>query len=241
MQVKAPESEGIGGFRLGVRAVGNVLLGMALGLLAYYWLTNAVTAIEQQALRDDLDGLGSISAEDPLDFIEEMPSVEETWTVWDTWAGEDLAYWKALENGGVFGRLIIERMELDVVIIKGHDPANLKKGPSWIDYTDLPAPTGNVGISGHRTTYGAPFLRLNELQPGDTIDFYSPYRLYEYVVTESFQVTPDRVDVVESTEEPRLTLTACDPPYSARYRLIVWSDLAEVRQLEESERPSSSE
>jgi sortase A len=141
----------------------------------------------------------------------------------------------------VFGRLIIERMELDAVVIKGHSPANLKKGPAWIDYTNLPAPTGNVGISGHRTTYGAPFYRLDELQPGDTIDLYSPYRLYRYVVAESFQVTPDRVDVVESTEQPRLTLTACDPPYSARYRLIVWSDLSEVRHLEESGSPSSSD
>ena len=67
------------------------------------------------------------------------------------------------QTGGVFGRLVIERMELDTLVVKGHTRAVLKKGPGWIDYTDLPGPTGNAGISGHRTTYGAPFRRLDEL------------------------------------------------------------------------------
>ena len=33
----------------------------------------------------------------------------------------------------------------------------------------MPGQTGNAAIAGHRTTYGAPFYRLNELQPGDDI------------------------------------------------------------------------
>lgn len=241
MQGTARDTAEASMLRLGTRALGNVFLGMALGLLAYYWITNAVAAFEQQSLRQDLGGLGAVAADSPGELLAGVASHEQTSSVWDTWAEEDGEYWRTLPDGGIFGRLIIERMELDAVVIKGHDPANLKKGPAWIDYTDLPGPTGNVGISGHRTTYGAPFYRLNELQPGDIIDFYSPYRLYRYVVSESFQVTPDRVDVVQSTEEPRLTLTACDPPYSARYRLIVWSDLSEVSPLVESEGPSTNE
>jgi len=93
---------------------------------------------------------------------------------------------------------------------------------------------GTCGISGHRTTYGAPFFRIDELTPGDIIDLYSPFRRYRYHVIESLVVTPDQIEVVAPTEEPLLTLTACHPPYSARYRLAVRARLVEVRRIEDT-------
>jgi len=33
----------------------------------------------------------------------------------------------------------------------------------------LPGENGTVGIAGHRTTYGAPFRRIDELDRGDKI------------------------------------------------------------------------
>ena len=120
------------------------------------------------------------------------------------------------------------------MVVLGSGTEELKKGPGWIKYTDLPGETGNVGISGHRTTYGAPFRRLDELAPGDIIHFYSPYRRYTYEVAEVVTVTPDQVEVMRTTGEPRLTLSACHPPYSARYRLIVKSNLVEMQRLEET-------
>jgi sortase (surface protein transpeptidase) len=69
------------------------------------------------------------------------------------------------------------------------------------------------------------------LTDGDEVLFFSPFRRYTYRVMRSFTVTPDRVDVVASTEAPTLTLTACHPPYSARLRLIVQAELIEVRRL----------
>lgn len=218
--------------RLVARALGNVLLGIALGIGVYYFATDAISWFQQRGLKEELATLGAIAspspdrlfpplAQDPFDFEE--------------WETEDVAYWDALERGGVFGRLLIERMELDVVVVKGHQRDVLKRGPGWVDYTDYPGPTGNSGISGHRTTYGAPFGRLDELEPGDTIDLYSPFRRYRYEVRTKFRVTPDRVDVLDNTAEPQLTLTACDPPYSARLRLIVQADLVEVRRLEDTD------
>ncbi|MDP2401790.1 MAG: sortase [Actinomycetota bacterium] len=50
-------------------------------------------------------------------------------------------------------------------------------------------------------------------------------------MTEAFRVTPDRVDVMATTDDAVLTLSACDPPYSARYRLIVRGELTEVTRL----------
>lgn len=211
-----------------MHSVGNVLLGFSLGILSYYLITDLVTRFEQERLRVELQELGGVGATSPDRLLRD----DDTGIVWDGWESEDLDYWEALSDGEVFGRLVSEEAGIDVVVLKGTTREILKRGPGWIAYTDPPGPSGNTGISGHRTTYGAPFRRLDDLAKGDDVYFYSPFRRYTYQVSEVFSVTPDRVDVVASTESPRLTLTACDPPYSARYRLIVWCELTEVRRLE---------
>jgi len=217
-------------WRIALHALGNVLIGVALGLVSYYFVTDIVTAREQDALRSEVsDSVLGAPSPDRL-----LPVEEPEMTGWETWRDEDVAYWAGLEDGGVFGRLVIEKMGLDAVVVLGSGTEELKKGPGWIKYTDLPGETGNAGIAGHRTTYGAPFRRLDELAVGDRIDFYSPYRRYTYEVAEVLVVTPDQVEVMRSTEDPRLTLSACHPPYSARYRLVVQSKLIEMQRLEDT-------
>jgi LPXTG-site transpeptidase (sortase) family protein len=210
------------------RAAGNVLLGVSLGLLAYYSLTTLMGWLAQRDLREQVADVPVFVDERPGQTItDEGPPLD-----FDGWEGEDLAWWSALAPGTPFARLAIPAMDLDALVVNGVTPADLRRGPGWIDWTDLPGPSGTVGISGHRTTYGAPFRRLGELAEGDTIDLFSPYRRYRYEVTATLVVTPDQVEVVASTEPPTLTLTACHPPYSAAYRLAVQADLVEVRRLE---------
>lgn len=208
------------------RGLSNILLGMALGLLAYQGLTTLVGDMSQDRLRDESADVPVFVAPDPGPD-DDTPGASGEMD-FDGWEQHDQAYWTALGSGDVFGRLVIPRMDLDVLVVNGVDPADLRRGPGWIDWTDLPGPTGTCGISGHRTTYGAPFRRINELQPGDTVDLYSPYRLYRYEVRETLIVRPNQVEVVASTPEPTLTLTACHPPYSATYRIAVQADLVDV-------------
>lgn len=208
----------------GVRALSNVLLGMALGLVVYYALTDVAARLGQATLRNRLPVAGA--ALPPGDFVDSDHDLDMS-----GWETQDRVYWDGLAQEGVFGRLVINRIGLDVIVVKGHSRNALKMGPGWIDYTDLPGSTGNVGIAGHRTTYGGPFRRLNELKLGDTIDMYSPYRRYRYAVSGSKSVTPDHTEVMDSTTEPQLTLSACDPPYSARFRLIVTGSLVEVSRM----------
>lgn len=214
--------------RVMLHAVGNVFIGVALGLLSYYFVTDFVTGRQQDALRSEIADLGTMGAPSPDRLVEEP---EPELTGWETWREEDVAYWAGLEKGGVFGRIVIDKMGLDAVVVIGTGRDELKMGPGWITYTDLPGQTGNIGIAGHRTTYGAPFRRLDDLEPGDIISFYSPFRRYTYEVTEKFTVTPDQVEVMRTTETPSLTLSACHPPYSAAYRLIVRAELVEMLRL----------
>lgn len=215
-----------------LRALGNVLIGVALGLLGLYAVTAVQGTVDQASLRRELAVLGEAAAEEPS--VEPGPELD-----WSGYEEEDVAYWESLPTGGVFGRLVIPKLNLDATVVKGATPATLRKGPGWIEWTDLPGPTGTAGIAGHRTTYSAPFRRLDTLRSGDRIEFYSPYRRYGYTVSRVFEVTPDRVDAMASTEEPRLALSACHPPYSARLRLIVHADLVDVGRLSGS--PAASD
>jgi LPXTG-site transpeptidase (sortase) family protein len=221
--------------RVALHAVGNIFIGMALGLASYYFVTDFVTGREQGAMREEMADLGSMGAPSPDRLvIEEVEEPEPELTGWETWRSEDYAYWAGLQVGDVFGRLVIEAMDLDAAVVLGTGTDELKKGPGWIRYSDLPGETGNAGIAGHRTTYGAPFRRLDDLEPGDIIHFYSPYRRYTYEVAEKLTVTPEQVEVMRTTEEPQITLSACHPPYSARYRLIIKAKLVEMQRLEDT-------
>lgn len=218
-----------------LRATSNVLLGLALGLVSYYALTTLTGALAQDALRDDAP-VGVLTNEAP-DVLLAEPEVADPGPTLDFegWSDEDEPYWRGLGPGAVFARIVIPAIELDTLVVNGVSTADLRRGPGWIDWTDLPGPTGTCGISGHRTTYGAPFARIGELEPGDTIDVYSPYRRYRYEVTGALVVLPHQTEVVAPTDHPTLTLTACHPPYSARYRLAVQADLVEVDRVAEHE------
>ncbi|MHB1016760.1 MAG: sortase [Coriobacteriia bacterium] len=217
-----------------LRATSNVLFGLALGLVAYYGLTTLLGALAQRDLQATAVAVSAYTTEAPEALLE----VEDPGPVLDfvNWAEEDELYWSALESGAVFARIVIPAIELDTLVVNGVSTGDLRRGPGWIDWTDLPGPTGTCGISGHRTTYGAPFARIGELEPGDTIDVYSPYRRYRYEVTRSLVVLPHQTEVVEPTKHPSLTLTACHPPYSAQYRLAVQADLIEVQRVTNGDR-----
>lgn len=211
------------------RAASNLLLGVSIGLLSYYGLTTLLTRVAQEGLRDTYADVPAFAAEDPGESLETSagPVLD-----FDGWAEQDQAYWTALADGEAFARIVIPRIGLDAIVVNGVRPTDLRKGPGWIDWTNLPGPTGTCGISGHRTTYGAPFRRVDELKPGDTIDLYSPYRRYRYEVTGTLIVLPGQTEVVDPTEQPTLTLTACHPPYSAAYRIAVQAKLVDARRIE---------
>jgi len=54
-------------------------------------------------------------------------------------------------------------------VVEGVGPADLREGPGRYPRTDRPGGDGNFAVSGHRTTYGAPFGRLHELRVGDRV------------------------------------------------------------------------
>jgi sortase A len=124
-------------------------------------------------------------------------------------------------EGEPVARLRARAIGLDEVVVRGTGGATLRKGPGHYPDTPLPGARGTVAIAGHRTTYGAPFRRLDDLEPGDAIELETPYGRFTYRVERTRVVAPSEVWVVRRVAYDRLVLTACHPLYSAAERIAV--------------------
>jgi sortase A len=130
------------------------------------------------------------------------------------------------EPGDPLGRLRVPAIGLSTVVVEGTDGADLRAGPGHYADTALPGQRGTVAIAGHRTTYGAPFRRVDDLDRGDRIELEMPYGSFVYRVEHTRIVAPTAVEVVDRVAYDRLVLTACHPLYSASERIVVFARLA---------------
>ncbi len=127
--------------------------------------------------------------------------------------------------GDPIGRLRVDAIGLDAIVVQGTDGGTLRKGPGHYPDTPLPGARGTVAIAGHRTTYGAPFRRIDALDRGDRIELDMPYGHFAYRVERTRIVAPTATSVTRRVAYDRLVLTACHPLYSAAERIVVFADL----------------
>jgi sortase A len=128
-------------------------------------------------------------------------------------------------GGDALANLRIPAIGLEKIVVQGVSLENLKRGPGHYPDTPMPGQAGNVAIAGHRTTYGAPFNRIDELEQGDEILITTTQGAFTYRVSGQQIVSPSQVEVLEDAGDDRLTLTACHPKYSARQRIVVTAKL----------------
>jgi sortase A len=152
------------------------------------------------------------------------------------------------ERGTAIGRIRIERIDLDAVVVEGTDSDSLRKGPGHYmrgdevglgdqgDGSGLPGQGETIGIAGHRTTYLAPFRRINEIDDGDEVVVEMPYATFTYEVEGREIVSPSATRVVRNVGRERLVLTACHPLYRAAQRYVVFARLAGISFFTPGER-----
>lgn len=134
-----------------------------------------------------------------------------------------------IKVGAGLTQLRIPKIGVDVLVVQGTTPSALRAGAGHYLNTPLPGEKGNVGIAGHRTTFGRPFNRLDELGPGDVVYLDTPLGTYTYTAVASFDARPNPHPVapndVSVLAQPAngywLTLTTCNPKGSAAERLIL--------------------
>jgi sortase A len=125
-----------------------------------------------------------------------------------------------VNEGHAAGRIRIPSLDVDAVFVEGTDEEELKKGPGHYPITHWPGQGKVIAIAGHRTTYGAWFRHMDELDSGDPIVLTMPYGRYVFHVTKTEIVDDADWSILRGKGE-FLVLSACHPLYSAAQRLVV--------------------
>ncbi len=207
-----------------------VTAGVLILLFVAYelWGTNILEARAQDDLRRDFES--QLGSEPETSSTSDDPTVSTTTS---TTTAPPPAPIPA--TGEPVAIIRIPKIGVDKVVVEGTTTADLRKGPGHYAGTSLPGQIGNAAIAGHRTTYGAPFADLDQLIPGDLIQVETLSGTFDYVVRGDedgdgeqdgvFVVDPSDTAVLTDTPtEATLTLTTCNPKYSARQRLIVQAE-----------------
>jgi sortase A len=148
----------------------------------------------------------------------------------ETTSGGQPAQSQQVIPGELF-KITIPKINLSKVGYEGTNIPSLKRGPGHYIGTPMPGEPGTCVIAGHRTTYGAPFNRVDQLVNGDqiiieTIDNIQ-FIQFTYLVTGKLEVLPNDLSALKQTEYASLILTTCTPKFYATRRLLVFAKLAE--------------
>jgi sortase A len=202
--------------------VGRILVGLGVLLFLFtayqLWGTGLVEAHSQSVLR------GELARQLPRDAAEAAHHLAAASTA--------PAPAKVAPSigppapGQPVGVIQIPSIGLDQVIVEGVGTAQLRMGPGHYPGTPLPGQAGNASIAGHRTTYAHPFYNLNEVSPGTKIVITTPQGIFVYSATATLVVAPSDVSVLDAASGAVLTLTTCNPRYSAATRMVVKATLA---------------
>ena len=199
-----------------VAAVGRWCIASGVLILAFVgyqlWGTGIVEARTQDRLRSDF--LDALELPDPPPATAAAPS--------------PTAPPRPVPTGDAVALLRIPKIGVEKAVVEGVGVEALKAGPGHYPTTPLPGQPGNAAIAGHRTTYGAPFYRTDELETGDLIEVTTRQGDFTYRVREKKIVLPTQNEVLAPSEENLLTLTTCNPRFSAAQRLIIISELIDT-------------
>ena len=222
-----------------IRRLGTFVILVGLGLLAwsatvYLWkdpFTTAYTAWEQRRLEDGYERrvvtwrerFPAPVAPKPGKPVDLRP--------------EARAYRQASEAGDAVARIEIPTIGLDAVVVNGTEADELRRGPGRHLETFMPGEHELVYVAGHRTTYGAPFSAIDELEAGDRVTLELPYGTFEYRVTGHRIVDQHELSVLRTRGREELALQACHPRFFASQRYIVYA--RPVRVLASAEVSSS--
>jgi len=222
------------GWRIVARGLGQLLITFGVVILLFVgyelWGTNLYTQGQQNRLTKDLDKTWTGSAPDIT-----------TINVKDVPIGSGIAVLRIPRFGKGY----------HMVVVEGTGYEDLKKGPGHYPGTALPGQVGNFAVAGHRTTYLAPFNKIDTLRRGDAIVLETKskwlvYRVHDIPAGHGYPDVPYREivdpsdvkvafavpDQANPDKQPTLkllTFTSCNPKYSAAQRYVVHAELATVQ------------
>jgi sortase A len=219
-----------------LRIFGKTLISMGVGVLLFVawtlWGTGIYTAEQQDRLAGEFDAAVPLP---PVRVTERSSTGSRV-----VYSGPPKQF--APGPGDPVFRITIPAIDVTQTVVEGVDIDHLRLGPGHYptcrDGFDLcakdieetwPGEKGRVIVSGHRTTYGAPFWDLDKLARGDQVRVETRWGDFVYRVTEMQVVDDEFLGIVIPGDEAELVLTTCNPKFSAAERLVVYTEMEPVR------------
>jgi sortase A len=205
------------------RILGTLLIVAGLGALAWaltvwQWqdpFTAVLNKLEQRELEQDFDrhveeGRAILVDTSAAQLRESLPRAAAAWRM-------------SSKRGDAVARLRIPALGVGEIVVNGTDHGSLKRGPGRYLGSAMPGEGKLVYIAGHRTTYGAPFSRIDRLHKGDRVSLELPYATIEYAITGSRIVPASQTSVLKSKGYEQLVLQACHPRFFASHRYLAYA------------------
>lgn len=152
--------------------------------------------------------------------------------------GTDASVHPSAKLGDAFALMRVPRFGSDYVmpVHEGTTTDILQEGIGHYVGTAAPGKVGNFATAGHRTTYGKPYSDIAELKDGDVVVVETKKAYYVYDVVSHEIVLPTDVAVIAPVPDKpgavptdaMLTMTSCNPRYSAVQRYVVHAKLAKT-------------
>ena len=130
--------------------------------------------------------------------------------------------------GGLVGRITIPSIGVSKYVVAGVRLKDLERGPGLFPGSPMPGQKGNVAIAGHRTTFGAPFSRIDELRGNERIVLESKDGTFTYIVNGEPKIVLATDTAVAKTTNPdsaTVTLVSCYPKWTSTKRIVVVATL----------------
>jgi sortase A len=220
------------GFRRAADLTGRILIGAGVILLLFtayqIWGTSIQESHSQNQLRTQL------SSEAHRKSVAHALNEASAANVMPTGPPVAAPHTQAPPEGDPVGEIRIPAIGLDQVVVEGTNTNDLRQGPGHYIGTPLPGQGGNAAIAGHRTTYGHPFYNLDGVEPGDPIVVTTLQGVFVYDAFKQVVVSPSDTSVINNVFANYLTLTTCNPRFSASSRLVVVAKLAHSQLFKSS-------
>lgn len=147
-------------------------------------------------------------------------------------AARQPVFHRTQSSGHDLGTLRIPAIGLYETILPGVAMSVIDRGVAHWSGTARPGEYGNVVLAGHRTTKTRPFRDLDRLDNGDLI-FVTDGSGFEVMhrVSDTFIVDPTDLWITYDIGASTLTMFACHPKGSERFRIVVRADLVAGRRI----------
>jgi sortase A len=217
---------------LGTLMIVGGLACMAWVVTVWQWqdpLTAATHALDQRRLESRFDErLEDADSRRPGRQQPDVPVAASPAELQRAITKEARAWRKSSRRGDAIARLRLPTLDVSEIVVNGTDSSTLKQGPGRYLGSAMPGEDELVYIAGHRTTYGAPFSRIDRLKRGDPVLVELPYGSFRYRITGHRIVDDNELSVLESKGFEQLALQACHPRFFASQRYIAYAQLVSV-------------